>query len=181
MILMDERILYKKSEGRYITTEKENNEEILDIFERTANGVLISKISDKGVILQKYIKNVSIQDALSKLNTSTTFVIKNTDIKEKTKLKKKCIDCCGSLYRELEALEAWQINDIPVIPIFRCEKCSKRYYSLTNEYLEVLVNEQKNLFEAKDLTELEKNKEEFIKTLYENIIRIFASKKISRV
>ena len=182
MVLMSKLIIYKKSEGRYITEQyvKDNNK-IITIFERINSGVVISNISyEKGVLSQKYLKNSTISDSLANELHYEFSIIEKKDA-QKTTVEKKCDSCSGTLYRELEAADTWNIKDVPVVPIFRCENCGKRFYSMTKPYLESLVNENKELFEGADILEMEKNKEEFIKTLNEYIIRIFASKKISRI
>ncbi len=179
---MSKLTIYKKSEGRYITEQYEkDNDKIITIFERINNGVVISNISyENGVISQKYLKNSTIPDSfINELHRE--FSVTEKKDAQKTTIGKKCDSCSGALYRELEAVDTWNIKEIPVVPIFRCDSCGKRFYSMTKSYLESLVNENKELFEEVDLLEMEKNKEEFIKTLNEYIIRIFASKKISRI
>lgn len=66
-------------------------------------------------------------------------------------------------------------------PIFRCTKCDKRFYSITRTYLERLVDRKAELFDEKELEELRKDRETFINTLNEYIIRIFASKRIHKI
>lgn len=182
MVLMSKLVIYKKSEGRYVTEQYvKDNDKVITIFERISNGVVVSNISyEKGVLSQKYLKNSTIPDSLANELQGEFSIIEKKDT-QKTSIGKKCDSCNATLYRELEAVDTWNIKEVPVVPIFRCEGCGKRFYSMTKPYLESLVNENKELFEGADLLEMEKNKEEFIKTLNEYIIRIFASKKISRI
>ena len=173
--------LYKKSESRYITENYGENNNTVKIYERTNDGVLITEIiKNDGVISQKYLKNLNIPDILFD-SYKNDFLIEEKKDLEKTSLDKKCDACSEKLYRELEYLDPWNIKSIPVVPIFRCSSCGKRFYSLTDKYLERLVYENKDMFEKEDIESFNKNKEEFINTLKAYIIRIFASQKINRV
>lgn len=90
---------------------------------------------------------------------------------------------CGNLglYRELDLVSPDRIREVPVMPIFICKKCSQKHYSLTDEYLKYLVLSNKQLFESAELKEIDTDLESSINTLKEYIIRIFASKRISKV
>ncbi|MEM0201086.1 MAG: hypothetical protein QXD23_01650 [Candidatus Micrarchaeaceae archaeon] len=172
--------IYKKSESRYITENYGEKKNIVKIYERINDGVLVTEIlKNEGVFSQSYLKNSNIPDILFN-EYKNEFFIEEKDL-EKTFLDKKCTFCSGKLYRELEFLDPWNIKNIPVVPIFRCNSCGKKFYSLTDKYLEKLVSENKDMFEKEDLQEFNENKEKFINTLNAYIIRIFASQKINRI
>ncbi|MGC8479817.1 MAG: hypothetical protein ACP5M9_04095 [Candidatus Micrarchaeia archaeon] len=176
------KLIYKYIEGRYLSQEyTKDGINIIDIYEKTNKGILMTKFSKThGVISQIYMKQGTIPELFYK-EYRNDFVIEEKQSKEKTSIDKRCDSCSGILYRELEYTEPWNITDVPVVPIFRCGSCSKRFYSMTKEYLEDLVVKNKDLFDDNEISELNKNKEEFINTLNAYIIRIFASKKISRL
>ncbi len=173
--------LYKKSEGRYITESYGEKNNIIKVYERTADGTLVTEImKSNGVLSQNYFKGTSISNILFR-EYKNDFLIEEKKDLEKISLDKSCTFCSGKLFRELEFLEPINIKVIPIVPIFRCSSCGKRFYSMTNQYLEKLVSENKELFEKDDIESFNKNKEEFINTLNAYIIRIFASQKIIRV
>ena len=179
---MPKLLLYKKGEGRYITDNYiKNDEKLFSIFERTDKGVLVSEFSyNEGVISQKYIKGGTIPELLLSNFGDNYEIIEKKEMK-KTSINKTCRSCGGVLYRELEFVEPWNIVEIPVLPIFKCESCGQRSYSLTKRYLECLVDEHMDFFDESEMAEMKQDREKFIKTLNENIIRIFASKRINRI
>ncbi len=173
--------IYKKAESRYITETDYEGSKKIKVYERTNEGVLVTEIiKSVGVLSQRYFKSETIPNILFKEYGNDYLIEEKKDL-EKTSLEKLCTSCSGKIFRELEFLEPFNIKAIPVVPIFRCSSCGKRFYSMTDKYLEELVSEHKEMFEKDDIEEFGKNKEEFINTLNAYIIRIFASQKINRV
>jgi hypothetical protein len=151
------------------------------IFEKTRKGVLVTEIDERrGVLDQEYFKNSTI-DALMKEKLGTEAQIERVERLERTVLALQCKTCGTKLVRELEFLEPIAIEDVPVVPIFRCTSCDKRFYSVTRTYLEHMVDRNNTMFEEQERSVLNDNRESFVNLLNEYIIRIFASKKISRI
>ncbi len=162
--------------GRY---KAEISSTVVIIIERTMKGTLVTTVDKSvGVLDQEYIEKA---DALSVLKSRLPmFTIKLVNEMQRTGLDKKCKKCGAKLYRELESVDPSLLDNVPAVPMFRCESCGSRYYSMTNEYLSKLVDRNNELFSEDELHEIRKDREKGIALLNEYIIRIFASKKISR-
>lgn len=99
---------------------------------------------------------------------------------EEVKLNRQCPHCGGtSLVRFANSVMT--SKELPVMPIYSCNACTKRSYYLTDEYLAFLVKNNKALFEGAELAELEKDSQAFMHEMKEYIIRIFATKHIARI
>ena len=72
-------------------------------------------------------------------------------------------------------------SKIPVMPIYVCRSCGKKSYYLTDEYLSRLAKTKKELFEADELSEMEKDEQKFINEIKAYIVRIYASKHIPSI
>jgi hypothetical protein len=163
--------------GRY---RAEMQGSLVLIFEKTMKGVLVTRLDrNSGVLDQKYA-NGDIGSAMSSLLPGG-FALSEVSEMARTTLEKRCGACGARLVRELEFADPSAIMDVPVVPIFRCADCGRRHYSMTREYLGALVDRNNGLFEADELEEIGRDREKGINTLNEYIIRIFASKKISRI
>ena len=98
---------------------------------------------------------------------------------EEAKLKKPCPNCgSSSLERCNQSVSG---GDLPVVPIYLCKSCNKRSYHLTGKYLEYLITMNKGLFAQNELAEMGSRHDAFVNELEGYILRIFASKKISRI
>jgi hypothetical protein len=93
----------------------------------------------------------------------------------------ECAKCRGGIARELDLKCPGEIKSVPVVPMFVCVGCGSRYYHLTDEYLIRLVRSNAALFDSEEARERGKDEGEFVKTLQEYVIRIFASKRISKL
>jgi len=148
------------------------------LIENTPNGMLITELNERGLVeKQAYMKPddpfyVSLTKSMEILDSGE---YKGMDVDA------VCTSCSGTLARELDFVHPSVINTVPVVPAYICRKCSKRFYSMTDTYLKSLVANKNELFAEKDLKEFSENEEVFVSTLQEYIIRIFASKKISRI
>lgn len=99
---------------------------------------------------------------------------------EEVKFGGKCPTCGRSELKRY--VELFRSNDIlPVLPLYVCRNCKAQSYYLTDDYLEYLVLNNRELFSEEELKELDRDKPAFIKELKGYIIRILASKKISSV
>lgn len=126
-----------------------------------------------GVILQTVMKldGNDIEKYIEKLCRTAT----SCEYKE-VFLEKPCPSCGEKPLKK--PYRAVPLSEIPVIPIYMCQKCGSRSYYLTKEYLSYLVEEKKELFEPLELEGYHKDKDKFMDELKEYIIRIFASKRI---
>ena len=172
----DEAVVLRKG-GRY---KVHVSESVVLIFEKTRKGVLTTSIDKRlGVLDQEYVDAIDMDGAIMSRVPDARSVVAVDDM-TKTVLERPCKMCGTNLVRELDFAEPYALDDVPVVPIFRCGKCDKRYYSMTKEYLSRLVDRNNGLFSADESGEIAKDREKGINTLNEYIIRIFASKKISR-
>lgn len=180
---MKEAITITRSpDGRCLSSiYQKGSERAFSLFERTGEGTLATEFMETGEILnmsyyhsaglheviEKSLGNVSIEDA-----SAYTGIL----------LKSPCTACgAGPIQRELDLVPPASISKPPVIPLFKCASCGKRFYAIRNEYLELLAEGNSGLFEKEELEEMSKDRATFINTLNEYVIRIFASKKISRM
>ena len=148
------------------------------LIENTQNGMLITELNERGLVeKQVYMK----PDDPFYVSLTMNMEIADSGEYKGMDIDAVCTSCSGILVRELDLMHPSVINTVPVVPSYICRGCSKRFYSMTDTYLKSLVVNKKELFDEKDLKELSENEEAFVSTLQEYIIRIFASKKISRI
>ena len=172
---------FYKSNGRFWTRFDRDGVEVTCLSEKTAIGVLVSEFDSKGGIRNQVYKKAG--DAARELSlyvgSETAFV---DDEYKAITAQSKCGKCGkGTVVRELDLVNAADISKVPVVPLFVCRACGQKFYSMTEGYLRQLMNNNAMMFEKDEIAEKDKNEEEFVKTLNEYIIRIFASKKISRL
>jgi hypothetical protein len=180
----DSLIVYKTDNDRYRSAKyQKDGGENFCIVEKTGNGVLVTEFTEHGVVTDQAYHKVNDPETVINeyLSPVGKVELRITDVYEKVYSKKQCKQCNGSVVRELDLKDPKTITNVPVVPLFVCVKCSKRYYSMSNRYLMHLVSSNQDLFDEKDLKDKEKDIDAFINTLNEYIIRIFASKKISRL
>jgi predicted RNA-binding Zn-ribbon protein involved in translation (DUF1610 family) len=104
--------------------------------------------------------------------------IEHRDFNE-PELSKQC-PYCGS-NKLVRYTKANKHAAIPVMPLYICEECRAKSYYLTDEYLEYLVDSNRDMFSQEEQAEIVKDKIAFLKELRAYIIRIFASKKIQSI
>ena len=93
-------------------------------------------------------------------------------------LKKPCPKC--NEYALASLADSFPSSEeVPVMPIYQCASCKARSYYLTDQYLEYLVENNRELFSEQDVSALSSGKDAFLSELREHIIRIFASKRIT--
>lgn len=172
------------SENRFKTESYvRDGEERSFLFEKTKNGVLVTELDYRNLVLnQIYTKSENIDDTIrefvSKVDSNSSFEYVERGIQ----LKYFCKYCdSATVVRELDTVDLNSINDVPVVPMFACTSCKKRFYNMTDTYLKNLVSSKVELFENVELDEQTKNEDTFIKELQEYIIRIYAAKKIERL
>ena len=175
---------YISPDGRYKTGSYEKNgKPRFCLSEKTRTGTLITEFSITGKITdQIYLKGkmpeASLRDYLGR-----DICLEKINAYEKIKVSASCKKCGSGnrISRELDLAVVSYVDNVPVVPIFRCTGCGERFYSMSAEYLEMLVSRNKDLFKKEELEEIEKDRMSSIKQLNEYIIRIFASKKITRL
>ncbi len=176
---------YKSPDGRIRTEQYMRTGERFCIVEAAKRGTLLTEFSGTGEVTdQRYVKDADPISELSGYLSGYAIDLASVDRYEGVKINAKCSKCASlGLARELDRSIPIGFNDVPVIPIFVCinSKCGQRHFSLTRDYLAVLVNGNRQLFESDELRELDENPQAAMDTLQEYIIRIFASKKISRI
>ncbi len=180
-VLMDRK-------GRYRTAIYDaGGKRCFCIAEKTARGVLISEFYEGCEVRNQAC--VGAADAEAELRAylegrlgKTELYLSEVESCGAVEASGKCSACGnGALGRELGYIDPVLITEVPVVPIFRCRSCGKRHYSLGREYLRRLVEENQGLFSSEEIAEFRKDEEQFINTLQEYIIRLFASKKIERM
>ncbi len=174
-------VAYRSRESRYRTASYvKDGRTAFCVAEGTGSGVLITEFDDNcGVLNQRLIRAKDAGSELEKYLSSTVEV--GNGGYERVVAKTSCTECKGQVVREFDLREPKSIVEVPVVPIFVCTNCNKRFYSMTESYLRALVEGNPGLFESDELREKQENADVFINTLNEYIIRVFASKKIERL
>ena len=175
--------VYRSRDGRERTNAYlRDGKEFFALGEQTKYGALITEFKKNGEIVNQFrVKDRSIDEVLLKYLGAEKLDVEEVERYERVAVAAKCSSCGNKLIRELDEARPEEITEVPVVPIWRCESCKERFYSIGKEYLNVLADSHKDLFDNKDLEELEVNKEAFISLLQEYVIRIFASKKLKRI
>ncbi len=153
------------------------------LFEHTGKGTLVTDFNEDGEVLgQDFVAEGDALKVIEERLSGYGYSISKRDKYEGVKINAECPFCKEkSIVRELDSEDMSKLGSVPVVPIFVCTKCKRKFYSLTDSYLERLVEGKKQLFSDSELGELELNKGKFIDELQEYIIRIFASKRITRI
>ncbi len=154
---------------------------LFSVAEPTKLGVLLTEFSQYGeVVRQEYRQSGEAARELSNF-VNSELEISQIDEYKPVNVAAKCPKCGGEIVRELDTKKPEQIDKVPVVPLYICSKCGAKYYSMSDEFLSSIVHSRQDLFEPKDLEEMRADEKAFIKLLQENIIRIFASKRIFRL
>ncbi len=174
------QVFISKQDNKLKIEYSENNTKKIRLFELINNQILETIFNENGAIIQTlFLKNNTIDSATNIFfNSLNEKIERSEETFEEIKLKKLCPKCTSdSLNRFINQSK----KEIPIVPIYICNNCNEKSYYLTQEYLEYLVLNNKNLFEKTELDQLNTNKNEFLNELSEYINRILASKKISRI
>lgn len=171
-------------DGRLRTCEYPSDEgNCFCVAEATGSGTLITRFKSSGDVLDQTC-DLS-KDAKSVLcdylKGEGALDFTNSGAYERVAVDARCGRCKGEIIRGLDLKNPEEIRSVPVVPIFVCKGCGRRFYSMTEAYLTRLAHRQSFLFSADDLKEMKKNEREFINNVREHVIRIFASKKITRL
>ena len=172
------------NDGRIITDAyQKDGKTRFSLAEKTSKGTLITEFDEHSeVVNQVYKEGHDHEGALLEyLKADGKKIVLSGDYRGIV-INAKCSGC-GSvgLARSLDLASPSDIKEVPVVPLFVCRECKRVHYSLTDDYLAALVDGKKELFEKDELEQINCNKSGSVKLLQEYIIRIFASKKISRI
>ncbi|MCL4365424.1 hypothetical protein M1590_03830 [Candidatus Marsarchaeota archaeon] len=153
------------------------------LSERIKHGVLITEFNaDLEVSNQLVVRGNDAVKELSLYSGIESLSFEKAGRYQGIRIEAKCAKCSSlGLLRELDMKNPAEIDKVPVVPIFMCNSCGNRYYSLTDMYLERLKKDNIGLFEKEELDEIGTDAEKSITTLQEYVIRIFASKRIYRI
>jgi len=180
--------IIKSGDGRYRTEAySSKNGENFAVFEKIVNGTVATEFSmDGDVVDQIYYRSNDPVECIKGFFANREIVseikIDEYERYDPVEVRGVCPSCGKkSLCRELDLVEPSMIKNVPVIPLYVCKSCGKKYYSLNDAYLEKLIDRNRELFSEEETAELEKDRMETAKTIQEYVLRIFASKKISRL
>ncbi len=176
-------MIYKSPDNRYRTDYfTRDGVRFFCVAERIRKGTLITEFTESGMpVDQEYYRDAEQEEALERRVGSRLEIF---EVKEYQKVipSAECGKCRdGRIIREMDLTNPWLVEEIPVVPIFKCQGCGERFYAMSEEYLDALVERNLNLFDKGELEEKARDRWHFVNTLNEYIIRIFASKKISRL
>jgi hypothetical protein len=171
-------------DGRLRTCGYPSNEGMcFCVVEETKMGTLITEFKDSGEVLDQVLSDT--RDAkpalVGYLKGRGVPDFSESGPYEKVRVGARCTKCKGEIARELDLRKAKDIGRVPVIPMFICMNCGSRFYSITDSYLRKLISRKSGLFSAEELRAMEMNEREFVGEVKEYVIRIFASKKITRL
>ncbi len=134
-----------------------------------------------GILKQNLIKG----DFNGPRDLADRFIEKNNieDVREsvfeEVKLQKRCPKCNSNKLIRYSTISGR--DNIPIIPTYVCGDCNSKSYYLTDEYLERLIKEHKDLFEDSEIKELDNDEENFKHQIAEYISRVMAIKKVYRI
>jgi hypothetical protein len=184
MVTMSKTLLAYRSPDNRCRTEVylANEKKRFCLGEKTRSGALVTEFETSGVVLdQVHYKNAPVEESLA-ARLGVELSIAEVPAYERIRVAAACSKCnADKITRELDLVGGLLPEEVPVIPIFRCIGCGQRHYSMGREYLEALVKRNEGLFEEAEIAERNKDEKLFVNTLNEYVIRIFASKKISRL
>lgn len=175
--------VFESGDGRFRTGLVEPAQDAFVLVEKTAKGVLLSKFSVDGELLdQDYSKIGGPIEKLKDYLKTEELAVKKVSSYTHVAVNATC-DSCGkkSIKREFDLVEPNRILNVPVVPLFVCTSCRKKFYSMNKGYLKKLISNNVDLFEPEEVKNKDISRDEFVEEMKENIIRIFASKKITLI
>ena len=174
--------VFRSADGRYRTAPYAvEGEERLLIAERTARGVLLSEFAKSGeVVDQIYKPSADLLTELQRYPHGVDGVVISQLPYEQLTVNAHCASCGPTkMKRELDKLDVSKVVEVPVVPMFLCTVCGKRFYSVSKRYLRNLVSRNRELFEKEEFAMREENEAAFISEIQEYMVRVFASKRLA--
>ena len=155
------------------------NEQRIRLFEQR-NDVVIDTLfdGDGAILMQQIVKNERPLNSIAYdiMRENNILSARETNY-TKVRLNKKCPKCDDEgLLRYMDAFSSK--NELPIMPLYYCNKCSTKSYHLTDNYLKFLVEKNNGLFSSGEILEMNSDRNGFLEELRSYIIRIFASKRI---
>ncbi|MGC8651731.1 MAG: hypothetical protein ACP5UH_00555 [Candidatus Micrarchaeia archaeon] len=156
-----------------------NGKKVYVTWEQKPEAVLETMFNEEGAILQQKYEQIASEDiereisGIIKMNMITK--VRHEQYEDIT-FSKPCPKCGAKALKRYT--DVYKESPVPVMPLYVCSACGSKSYYLTDEYMERLVMDHRELFTEAELLELDKSKGAFLKELKEYIIRIFASKRI---
>lgn len=176
-------VAYRSPDNRCRTAYYEGNGgNFFCVSEKTLRGALVTEFAESGRLVdQVYYRGKAAEEALEGHLGHAVEIVPVQEY-QRVSVSAECSKCHKSkIGRELDFANLSGVDEVPVVPTFRCVACGQRFYAMSDEYLSSLVERNIGLFEKEELEERRKDGRLFVNTLNEYIIRIFASKKISRL
>jgi predicted RNA-binding Zn-ribbon protein involved in translation (DUF1610 family) len=158
-----------------------NGLEVVKLWEKSGELTVETTFDRDGAVLQQQLLdgNTDVEKKVKQELQSASVQAVREKPYEEVRLKKPCPNCgSDSLARCPRSVSG---DPLPVVPVYRCKSCNKKSYHLNTAYLDYLVRSNTGLFEKGELQELESNRDAFITELEGYILRIFASKRITRI
>ena len=150
------------------------------LWERRSGNILETTFGAHGEIITQRLLPGSrtVSDYFDEAVAETGTTPKRVDFKQ-IRLDKQCPKCrSDALVRKSEAFSG---IEVPVMPLYYCKSCKAESFYLTDEYLNYLIDNNKEMFEKEETEKMISNREEFAAELRRHIISIFASKKITNI
>lgn len=162
-------------EGKARVDYSDGNSALTETFEEIGNSVLVTSFNSDGRVLDRRLsKGGKGAEARALEFAGSMGRVERCEYSE-VLIGKACPKCGGRL--EMHVGEA----DVPIMPLYDCRGCGSRSFDLTDEYLQKLVSGNRVLFENSELDALGKSPEGFRNELMDYIIKIYASKHISKI
>jgi uncharacterized protein YbbK (DUF523 family) len=157
------------------------------LWERLGGAVLESVFNEEGAVLRQELHPDAPAGGMSRTSELLDGFARREGVEvvgekgfERVTLKKPCPKC-GKQDLNRERPSAGGIRGIRVIPVYVCGGCGSKGYHLTDEYLDFMIENNKGLFDGKEMAEMSRDRGAFASELKEYVIRIFASKRISNI
>jgi len=179
-------VVHKSPDGRLRSDfYSAQDERAFALAEKTAHGVLVSEFSESGEVLDQVYKKSNM--TLAEIAGFLKKVADGVQVEEVGKYRTVevnaiCEDCkTKSIKREMDVLDPATVTRIPIVPLFVCTQCGKKFYSIHPRYLKNLVLRNTELFDGDEEKFRQKDETAFMKEIQEYMIRVFASKKLARM
>ena len=134
---------------------------------------------EKGIVLETEFDFNGPRDLADRFIEKNNIEDVRESVFEEVKLQKRCPKCNSNKLIRYSTISGR--DNIPIIPTYVCGDCNSKSYYLTDEYLERLIKEHKDLFEDSEIKELDNDEENFKHQIAEYISRVMAIKKVYRI
>lgn len=176
--------VYQSGDGRLRSAiYLSDGERVFATAEKVQQGVLVSEFNESGELLDQIYKKTDqpLREIAEHLGNFTNEIdVAKAEAHLPIKARAICESCNGKeIVREFDTIDTKKVANVPVVPIFVCSGCKKRYYSMNPKYLKRLIARNPDLFKPEELKGSDVDEVAFMKEIQEYMIRIFASKKLA--